>query len=188
MKRIALVVAGLALFGLTPVRSGHSEVNVNVNVGVPVVPVPAPQPFVLAAPPEFIYPQELGMYVAVDIPFDMFYISGKYYLFKDDQWQRAQYYNGPWRTVKYKELPYGLRKHKHERIRHYRDEEYRRYRDDRDNYRGRHFKPKKAWKEAQKDEKRHEKEHRKEERRYEKEERKMEKHEQKEHGKHKGHD
>ena len=187
MKRIALVVASLALFGLTPVRSGHTEVNVNVNVGVPVVAVPAPQPFVLTAPPEFIYPQPLGIYVAVDIPFDMFYVSGKYYLYKDQQWHLAPYYNGPWRTVKYKQLPPGLRKHKFERIHYYRDEEYRRYRDDRDNYRGRHFKPKKEWKQAQKEEKRYEKDRRKEERKYDKEERKMEKHEQKEQGKHGGH-
>lgn len=174
----------MTLLGLSSVQSVQAEVNVNVNVGVPVVAVPAPQPFVLAAPPQFIYPQELGIYVAVDIPYDIFYIGSAYYLYKDQLWHRAPYYNGPWRQVNRHDLPPGLRKHKYERIRYYRDEEYRRYRADQDNYRGRHFKPKKEWKEAQKEEKRYEKEQRKAERRYEKEERKMEK----EHGKHGGRD
>lgn len=179
MKRITLGVASLVFFGLTLVRPGQAEVNVNLNVGIPVVPAPVavsvPGPVVLTAAPEFIFPEPLGIYVAVDIPFDMFYVGGKYYLYKDNRWHRAPYYNGPWRTVKYKHLPPGLRKHKFERIRYYRDEEYRRYRDDRDNYRGRHFKPKKEWKEARKNEKRYEKH----ERKHDKEERKMEKHERK---------
>jgi hypothetical protein len=185
MKQIAIVVASVALLGLTSVLSVQAEVNVNVNVGVPVVQTPPPSPFVLTAAPVFIYPQDLGIYVAVDIPLDMFYVSGKYYLYQDQQWHRAPYYNGPWRRVKHHhDLPPGLRKHKLERIHYYRDEEYRHYHGDRDSYRGRHFKPKKEWKKAQKEEKHYEKERRKEERRDDKEERKMEK----EHGKHGGRD
>jgi len=188
MKRFALVVAGVALLGLSPVRSGHAEVNVNVNVGVPVVPAPMPPPFALNAPPEFIFPPALGIYVAVDIPYDIFFIGSTYYLYKDRQWHRAPYYNGPWRHVERHDLPPGLRKHKYERIRHYRDEEYRRYRADQHNYRGRHFKPDKEWKKEHKEEKRYEKERRKEEKRYDKKERKMEKKEHREHGKHDGRD
>lgn len=179
MKRIALVVASLALLGLAPVRSGHAEVNVNLNIGVPVVPVHVPQPFVLTAPPQFIFPQALGIYVAVDVPYDIFYTGSTYYLFKDQQWHRAPYYNGPWRQINRHDLPPGLRKHKYERLRHYRDEEYRRYQADQHNYRGRHFKPEKEWKEERKQEKRYEKQQRKEERRYDKEERKHDKEEQK---------
>jgi len=188
MKRIAVTVVGIAMLGLPLAQSASAEVNVNVNVGVPappLPPLPVPPPLVLPAPPEFILPPALGVYVAVGVPHDLFYIGGTYYLYKDDRWYRGRYYNGPWDRVERRHIPPGLRKHKFERIRYYRDEEYRRYRDDHDHYRGRHFKPEKEWKEERKAERkeekerrkaerREEKERRKEERRYEKEERKYE--------------
>jgi hypothetical protein len=108
--------------------------------------------------------------VAVGVPHDIFYYGNIYYLYRDSRWYRGDYYNGPWRHVERRSLPPGLRKHKFERIRHYRDEEYRRYRDH-DHYRGRHFKPDKEWKEGRKEHRREEKEQRKAEKRYEKEER-----------------
>lgn len=189
MKRIAVAVVGVALLGMPLVQYAHAEVNVNVNVGVPAVPVPVPPPIVLPVPPEFILPPALGVYVAVDVPDDLFYFGGVYYLYRHDRWYRADYYNGPWRNVKHRHLPPGLRKHKYERIRYYRDVEYRRYRDDHDHYRGRRFKPDKEWKEEhkerRKDEKerwKEEKERRKEERRYEKEERKRDKGDDRGHG------
>lgn len=191
MKRIAVAVVGVAMMGIPLVQSACAEVNVNVNVGIPAVPVPVPvpPPIVLPAPPEFILPPALGVYVAVDVPHDLFYFGGVYYLFRDNGWYRADYYNGPWRHVERRHLPPGLRKHKYERIRHYRDMEYRRYRDDHDHYRGRHFKPSKEWKEERKERRKEEKEWRKEvkerqkeERRYEKEEHKREKGEDRGHG------
>ena len=116
-------------------------------------------------------------------------IDNSYYLYRDNHWFRAPYYNGPWRNVEHRQLPPGLRKHKFERIRYYRDEEYNRYRGDHDRYRGRHFKPNKEWKEERKEGKRYEKEqrkedkrHEKEERRYEKEDRKMDRDEDRGHG------
>ncbi|HZV82485.1 MAG TPA: hypothetical protein VFF53_10005 [Geobacteraceae bacterium] len=188
MKRIAVAVVGVAMLGLPLAQSASAEVNVNVNVGVPVIPVPPP--LVLSAPPEFIMPPALGVYVAVGVPHDLFYLGGTYYLYRDNGWYRGQYYNGPWNRVERRYLPPGLRKHKYERIRYYRDEEYRRYRDDHDHYRGRHFKPEKEWKEERKAERREEKARRKEEKRYEKEERKQDKGEGRGHGhgKHGGRD
>jgi len=190
MRRIVVAVAGLAMLGVTVVQSANAEVNVNVNVGIPAVPVPVavPPPIVLSAPPEFILPSALGVYVAVGIPHDLFFFSGSYYLYRDNGWYRARYYNGPWRHVERRHLPPGLRKHKYERIRYYRDEEYRHYRDNRDGYRGRHFKPDKAWKEERKAERKEAKERHKEERRYEKEDRKGGRGEGHGHGKYGGHD
>jgi hypothetical protein len=46
--------------------------------------------------------------------------------------------------VNHEQLPQNLRRHKHEEIRAIRDQEFRHYRDNRDNYRGKHFKPSKA--------------------------------------------
>jgi YXWGXW repeat-containing protein len=189
MKRIAVAVITLALLGLPLVQAGNAEVNVNINVGAPPLPLPPPLPFpeppriVLSAPPEFILPPALGFYVAVGVPHDIVFIDNTYYLYRDNRWFRAPYYNGPWRNVERRQLPPGLRKHKFERIRYYRDSEYNRYRGDHDRYRGRHFKPDKEWKEERKEERREmrrdEKEHRREERRHDKEERRNEKEERK---------
>ncbi|WP_238379007.1 hypothetical protein [Geobacter metallireducens] len=149
----------------------------NINVGnrsgvvipaPPAVVVPAPR-VVIEEPPLFIAPPRLGFYVGVDIPYDIFYISGRYYLWQDNYWYRAPSYGGPWTVVNHRNLPPGLRKHKLERIRYYRDDEYRVYSHEHDHYRGKHFKPGKEYKE-----------------RY-KEERKREKREYKHHGEEKGH-
>jgi len=191
MKRIALAAATLAILGIPLAQIANAEVSVNVNVGIPVVPVavpaiPGPPQIVLSAPPEFVMPSALGFYVAVGVPYDIFYVGNTYYLYRDNGWYRAPYYNGPWRGVERRHLPPGLRKHKFERIRYYRDEEYRHYRGDHDRYRGRHFRPDKGWKQEQKENRRAVKTQWKEERRQEKDERKWEKEERKEHGRHGG--
>jgi hypothetical protein len=194
MKRLAVAVITLALLGVPLMQAANAEVNVNVNVGVPLpppLPFPEPPRIVLPAPPEFIMPPILGFYVAVGVPHDIVYIDNTYYLYRDNRWYRGPYYNGPWRYVERRQLPPGLRRHKFERIRYYRDEEYHRYRGDHDRYRGRHFKPDKEWKEERKEERRElrrdEKEHRREERAYEKEERRNEK-EGRGHGRHRERD
>ncbi len=138
------------------------------------VPAPAPVYVDVEEPPEFIIPSALGFYVAIGVPYDLFYISNTYYLYRNNTWYRSPSYNGPWASTSHRRLPPGLRRHKFERIRHIRDEEYRRYRGDGDHYRGRHFRPK-----HEKEHRKAEREHMKEDRKWEKEERKWEKHERK---------
>lgn len=138
--------------------------------------VPAPQ-IVISQPPVFLLPQTLGFHVAVDIPYDLVYISGRYYLYNGGAWYRGRNYNGPWVVVSDRNLPPGLRKYRYEQIRHYRDEEYGHYREDRDHYRGKYFRPDKEWKK-----------HRKEEHERWKEEKKWEKEERKHHRKGRGDD
>jgi hypothetical protein len=172
----------------TVAQASNVGVNLNLNVGNPpavVVPAPppvyvAPQPVYVAPqprtvviddvqePPEFIYPQNLGFYVAVGVPYDMFYVDNSYYVYRNNSWYRGPHFDGPWREVRHRYLPPGLRRHNFERIRYYRDEEYRHYRDDRERYHGRRFRPEKEWKEHRKEEKREWKE----EKRRDKEERK----------------
>lgn len=159
-------LAGVFLFlaAASPVlASSDVGFDVNINVGnrpavvvpaPPVVVVPVAPRVVIEEPPVFIVPPGLGFYVGIDIPYDIFYISGRYYLWQDNYWYRAPHYRGPWTVVKYKHLPPGLRKHKLERIRYYRDDEYRVYRHDHDHYRGKRFKPGKEYKEYHKEEKR----------------------------------
>lgn len=174
-------------------------VNVNINLGAPVHDVVvAPAPPVYAVPPvyappvetvrvesdvQFVYPDALGFYVAVGVPYDLFYVQNSYYLVRDGRWLRAPSCRGPWVVQRQRELPQALRRHRIERIREYRNREYTVYNRDPDHYRGKHFRsPREEWKEQHKEAKRlrHEerqleKEQRKEEKRYEKEQRKEDK-------------
>lgn len=184
MKR-ALMLATLLTASAAPAFAG-SDVGFDLNINVgnrPQVVVPAPPVAVVPPrvvfeqPPVFIAPPNLGFYVGVDIPYDIFFISGRYYLYQGNSWYVAPDYNGPWGGVRYRSLPPGLRKYKMDRIRYYRDDEYRVYHQDHDHYRGRYFRPDKEWKER-----------RKEEREQWKEERKWEKEERKHRGKGHGHD
>jgi len=168
MKRSFLLI-GACLLAL-PVTA-PAEVNVNVNVGIPAprVVVGPPPAVLFERPPLFLAPPSLGFYVGVDGPYDIVFASDFYYIFYGNSWYRSTHYNGPWRAVRYERLPPGIRKHRLEQIRSYRDVEYRSYERERDHYRGRHFRPDKEWKERRKEERRQEKEAWKERRREEKE-------------------
>jgi len=192
MKKTVL----LLLVAVATASSALGETNVNVTIGVPgprvVVPPPLPAPrVVVSAPPavlfevapEFIAPSRLGFYVGVDTPYDIIFSSDYYYLYYGNSWHRSRHHNGPWVEVSYRQLPPGIRKHRIEQIRSYRDREYRVYRSERDHYHGRHFRPEHDRKEEWKDERKRDKHELKEERRRDKEERKEEKRERK-HDKH----
>jgi len=117
--------------------------NLNLNVGnrhpvmavpapvVPavVVPVPVVPTFAIPSPPVFLVPPNLGISVAIDIPYDMVYIDGFYYLHQGNEWHRGHHYNGPWTPVKHKHLPPKLRKYQYQEIVAYRDREAKRYHD-----------------------------------------------------------
>ena len=176
MKSNLLVVL-LSLTFVSSALANNVNFDLNVNVGnKPRVVEPPPPPprttVVIEEEPEFIYPDPLGFYVAVGVPYDLYFLQNNYYLFRDGVWYRASNYRGPWVVTRLKHLPPGLRRHRIEQIRSYRDQEYVVYRRERDHYHGRHFRPDKEWKEERKEE--HERW--KEEKRAEKEERKRHKH------------
>ena len=192
---VALVPAVLAL-AASGASAGNVGVDLNLHLGnqpqqvvIPAPAAPLPAQVVVREPGptavvtidddvDFVYPAQLGFYVAVGVPYDLFYVRNNYYLFRDGRWFRAPGSHGPWVAARYRELPPGLRRHDIERIRAYRSAEYDIYRHDRDHYRGRHFMTRRDdWKEHRKAEK----ERWKEARREEKEEGKAEKEERKHH-------
>ena len=172
MKKTALV---LVIAAMAAASSAQAEVNVNIGVPAPRVVVSAPPAVMFDVAPHFIAPSRLGFYVGVDTPYDIFLISDVYYLYYGNRWLRARHHNGPWVEVPYRQLPPGIRKHRIEQIRSYRDREYRVYRADRDHYRGRHFRPDHELKQEMKEDRRHEREEMKDDRRRDKEERREEK-------------
>jgi hypothetical protein len=168
-KTVFALVSGVIM----AVSSAQAEVNVSVNVGVPVPRVVVSTPSVrFEVAPLFIAPPRLGYYVGAETPYDIIFSSDYYYLYYGNSWHHSRHYNGPWVEVPYRDLPPGIRKHRIEQIRSYRDREYRTYRNEHDNYRGRHFRPDHERKEEMKQERRHDKEEMKDERRRDKEERK----------------
>ena len=179
-KRVlAFVIAAVAA-----AVSAEAGVNVNLNIGVP-----APRVFVSTPPsvrfdvaPLFVASPKLGFYVGVDTPYDILFSSNYFYLYYGNSWHRSQSHNGPWAEVPYRDLPPGIRKHRIEQIREYRDREYRVYRKDRDHYRGSSFRPGHEQREGVKEERRHDKEEWKDDRRRDKEERKEERRDGKQHG------
>lgn len=196
-NRLAMVLVPVALaLGASAARAGNVGVDVNLHLGnqpqqvvVPVAPLSAPVVIREPAPSavvtidddvDFVYPAQLGFYVAVGVPYDLFYVKNNYYLFRDGRWFRAPGSHGPWVAARYRELPPGLRRHDIERIRAYRSAEYDIYRHDRGHYRGKHFMTRRDdWKEHRKAEKEHWKEARREEKEYQKDMKRAEKEESK---------
>ena len=167
----------LAVFLTLAASAAHASnigVDLNLHLGnqprqVIVAPAPPPQLAVsIDQDVNFVLPPALGFYVAVGVPYDLFYVGNSYYVYRDRAWLREYASRGPWMVVGRRDLPPGLRRHQIERIRAYRNAEYDIYRRDRDHYRGKHFM---ASREQWKEQRRNEKEHRKEERRHDRGER-----------------
>lgn len=135
MKKTSLLLCSLFLLtGLTTAQAADVGVHLNVNIGnSPGV--------VIAQPPVFIAPPALGFYVALGVPYDLFYTDFHYYLCRGNSWYYAASYNGPWIAIRYERLPWGLRRHKYNRIIAIRDEEYRRYTHNHGHYDGWYFRP-----------------------------------------------
>ncbi len=139
---LCILTAGLVS---APCLAANVDIGVNINIGnspvrqyaPPTVYVPAPVR--IDSPPMFLAPPSLGLSIAVGVPFDMFMVSGAYYLYKENQWYSGPQYSGPWRMVAYGKLPHQLRKHNIEKYRQVRDREYQSYNRDRDHYRGRYY-------------------------------------------------
>ena len=142
MRTLMAVAAAVVLFQTaSAVQAG--DISFSINVGGP--------PIVIQQPPDFLYPPELGFGVAVGVPYDMFYFSGIYYVFRGGGWYRTSSYGGSWIKVRHRELPPELRRYKIAKIHEFRDREYRVYAKDRAHYRGQYFHPGREGREEHRD-------------------------------------
>lgn len=137
--RLTIAIVAIAvIFAEISAEAGSFNVDLNINLD-PFRPVifreevyrpPAPVRYDLEAEyplrdeVRFIYPDELGFYVAVGVPYELCYINKSYYLFSAGRWLRAYSRRGPWVAMGYRELPMVLRQHRVERIRDYRQHGY----------------------------------------------------------------
>jgi len=79
--RKLIAIASAAILFQTVSMAQAADVSFNINVGGP--------PIVIAQPPDFLYPPELGFGVAVGVPYDMFYLSGGYFVYRGGGWYRT---------------------------------------------------------------------------------------------------
>jgi len=165
MRRLLAVASVVVLFQAASVAHA-ADISFGINVGGP--------PIVIAQPPDFLYPPELGFGVAVGVPYDMFYASGIYYVYRGGGWFSTPTYGGAWTRMQPRFLPPELRRYKIARIHQFRDREYRGYMRDRDHYRGKYFHPGKEAREERHELKEERREDRKDLREQHKEDRKEE--------------
>src|SRR5215471_20777522 len=104
IRKAGLLAALVLMGGLLPSQA-RSQVHVNVNIGPPA-------PVIVEAPPQMLYLRDPGVYVAVGIPYDVYFIGGRYYYLHGDHWFWGPGYRGPWTYVEYRTLPPGLRRDK----------------------------------------------------------------------------
>ena len=138
-KRLAgMTLAGLGML-VTAMRMDSTlatpavaEVNINVNIG-------APPPVVVHTRPTMVYLTEPSVYVAVGVPYDIYFVSGRYYYMHGDNWFWASGYDGPWVNVKYKSLPPGLQRYKVVQLHSFREREYRVYKVQGPKFKGKKF-------------------------------------------------
>ena len=112
-------VIWLAVFAGT---ANAADVRINVNIGAP------PPPIIVRSAPTMVFLPEPALYVAVGIPYDLYFVGGRYYHFHRNSWYWGPAYGGPWTPVVYSSLPYGLRKFRTVRLHEFREREYRAYR------------------------------------------------------------
>ena len=144
MKRFLLFLSVLTL--LCSPQAWSSDVRVGADIHIRLGD-PAPAPYAVIQPPLFLYPQDLGFYVAVGVPFGLFYVDDYYYIPRGGVWYVAPHYNGPWYYVRPGHLPPGLVKHRYRDVIYMRDVEYRDYMRNRDHYRGQKYHPERRdWK------------------------------------------
>lgn len=119
MMVLVVLQCVVPLDGLQSV-SASPQVSVNVNIG-------APPPVIVKASPTMVYLAEPAAYVAVGVPYDIYFVTGRYYYLHGNDWFWAQGYNGPWVYVSYNALPPGLRKYRVERLHEFRERESKAY-------------------------------------------------------------
>jgi hypothetical protein len=132
MKRYGLPVFVALLASLLAPQAQAAEVHVNINIG-------APPPIIVHSAPTMLYLPQPGFYVAVGIPYDLFFVGSRYYYVRGNDWYWGPGYGGPWTHVAYRSLPPGLQKYRVQRIREFREYEYRTYRVSRSDNRSKHF-------------------------------------------------
>ena len=126
------VLLGLMLSVGVVATSARAQLSINVHIG-------EPPPVVVYSPPTMVLLPEPQMYVAVGVPYDIYFMSGNYYYLHGDHWFWGPGYGGPWTYVAFEKLPPGLRKFKVKQLHEFREREYRAYKVQGSSFHGKYF-------------------------------------------------
>jgi hypothetical protein len=63
----------------------------------------------LAAPPQFLRPDGEKFYLAIDVPYDLFYLDNGFYLLYRGAWFASDCFEGPWEKLGKERTPPALR-------------------------------------------------------------------------------
>lgn len=102
---------------------------------------PPPPEVYVDESPQFLYSPSLRMYVAVGVPYDLFYTGSEYYYFHGGRWYRGPYYNGPWAFAPARSHPSAFATYRIDDMRDFRQAEFSRYERNRAYYDGRLHRP-----------------------------------------------
>jgi len=133
ITKCGMLLCLMLVGGLLATPAG-AQVHVNVNIGAP-----PPPPVVVQAAPTMVYLTDPGLYVAVGVPYDIYFVSGRYYYFNDGNWFWGPGYGGPWTYVVYQGLPPGLQRYKVHRLHEFREREYAVYKVQGHGFKGKYF-------------------------------------------------
>lgn len=110
-RNLALVAATL-ISSLASQHLAQAEVSVGVRIDIPMA-------LEYQTPPAMVWVPEIGVYLALNSPYRLFFYAGDYYLFDHNQWFMAPGYGGPWVTIELGRMPRHLRQ--------FRDKDWQRY-------------------------------------------------------------
>jgi hypothetical protein len=107
MRKVTLLVLGLAatvgVVMVAPARAAN--VNVGINIGVP----PPPPPPVVIATPRFVVVPGSPVQYAPAVSFNLFVYGGRYYSFHNGAWFHSPRRGGPWVLVPMDRVPHVVR-------------------------------------------------------------------------------
>jgi len=91
----------LACQGFAVKSPGHDRVMV-APAGPPTI--------VVTERPRLVFAAGYGIYFAPDLEVDLYFDHGVWLYFYEGAWYKSSSYRGPWKLVKFKDIPSGLRK------------------------------------------------------------------------------
>jgi hypothetical protein len=100
MKKIAAVIALVAVVVLSAGFAERADAGVNVNVGII-----APPPFAFREPPPVVVIPGTYVYMVPDVDVSVLFYQGYWWRHHDNHWFRGRGHNGPWKYVTYERVP-----------------------------------------------------------------------------------
>lgn len=88
----------------------------------------------LAAPPQFIRPDGEKFFLAIEVPYDLFYLENGFYLLYRGAWYTSDSFEGPWEKLGKERTPLALRSSTTQKINETRKQTMQKYEQNKQNW------------------------------------------------------